>query len=102
MAIKVEIHNWRASQKEGPLKGSFNLVIFPHGQKILECKFFETSNGQRWFAFPQREKKFADGSKSEWFPYVSYSDKEYLAELKSAVMDQLDLLLGSTTEEIPF
>jgi hypothetical protein len=103
MAIKVEIHNWRAvANSNGPLKASFNLVIHPHGQKILECKYFESAKGERWFAFPQKEKKFPDGSKSEWFPYVSYSDKDYLAELKEAVMLLIAANMNAKDEEIPF
>jgi hypothetical protein len=85
--IKVEVGQYRPMDK-GSLKAFFSLVIYPQGQKILDCRYFEQAD-KRWFSFPQKEVKFNDGRKTEYIPYVSYLDKEYLEQLKIAVLTAL-------------
>jgi hypothetical protein len=85
--MKVEIGQYKEINK-GSLKASFSLVIYPEGQKILDCKYFAQED-KHWFSFPQKEIKFTDGRKTEYIPYVSYLNKDYLAELKLAVLDAI-------------
>lgn len=100
--IRVSIHNWFPFKKEGIIKASFSLVIHPHDQKILDCRYFDNGKEQ-WFNFPQKEKKFADGSKTEYFPYISYGDKDYQLDLKKAVMAAIAEKLGTSNDEVlPF
>lgn len=84
---EVEIGQYRAMDK-GSLKAFFSLVIYPDGQKILDCRYFIQGNN-RWFSFPQKEVKFTDGRKTEYIPFVSYLNKEYLEQLKIAVLTAL-------------
>jgi hypothetical protein len=82
--IKVEVGQYREVNK-GSLKAFFSLVIYPQGEKIIDCKYFE--NGEKkWFNFPQKEVKYPDGRKSEYIPYISYLNKEYLQQLQAAVL----------------
>lgn len=85
--IRVEIGQYKPIDK-GALKASFSMVIHPHGQKILECKYFN-SGSNAWFAFPAKEVKKPDGSKSDFIPLISYGDKAYLAELQRVVLQEL-------------
>lgn len=85
--IKVEVGQYYEINK-GSLKARFSLLIHPYGQKILECTYF-VQGDKRWFSFPQKEIKYQDGRKTEYIPYVSYIDKEYLEHLKQAVLEQL-------------
>lgn len=85
--IKVEVGQYREMNK-GSLKAFFSLVIYPEGQKILDCRLFE-QDGKRWFSFPQKEIKFTDGRKTEYIPLVSYANKTYLEQLKVAVLEAL-------------
>lgn len=85
--IKVEIGQYRELNK-GSLKATFSLVIYPEGQKILDCRYFEMSD-KRWFSFPQKEIKYSDGRKTEYIPIVSYINKEYLESLKASVLNAL-------------
>lgn len=85
--IKVEVGQYREMNK-GSLKAFFSLVIYPEGQKILDCRYF-VQDEKRWFSFPQKEIKFTDGRKTEYIPLVSYLNKEYLEQLKIAVLTQL-------------
>lgn len=85
--IKVEVGQYRELNK-GLLKASFSLVIYPYGQKILECLYFVRGD-ERWFNFPQKEIKHADGRKNDYIPIVSYLDKVYLEKLKEAVLEEL-------------
>lgn len=82
--IKVEVGQYRVMDK-GSLKAFFSLVIYPEGQKILDCRYF-VQGDKRWFSFPQKEIKYNDGRKTEYIPYVSYLNKEYLEQLKIAVL----------------
>jgi hypothetical protein len=88
--IKVEIGQYKSVEK-GAFKASFSLLIHPHGQKILDCKYFN-SGANAWFSFPSKEIKKPDGSKSDYLPLVSYTDKAYLRELQDAVLAELKLL----------
>ncbi len=83
---EVEVVNYFAKNTPGTLKGTFTIVIYPLGQKILDCKYFD-KDGQRWFSFPSKEIK--RGEKSEWIPIVSYVNKDYANELKEAVLESL-------------
>lgn len=85
--IKVEVGQYREVNK-GLFKATFSLVIYPQGEKILDCKYF-VNGDQRWFNFPQKEIKKQDGSKSDYIPLISYLNKEYLATLKAAVLNAL-------------
>ena len=85
--VKVEVGQYREVNK-GSLKGFFSLVIYPMGQKILDCRYFQQGD-KRWFNFPQKEIKYTDGRQTEYIPYVSYMDKEYLEQLKIAVLQAL-------------
>lgn len=85
--IKVEIGQYKIIDK-GSLKASFSLVIYPEGQKILECKYF-VQGDKRWFNFPQKEVKKPDGQKSDYIPLVSYMNKDYYEQLKTAVLEAI-------------
>jgi hypothetical protein len=85
--IKVEIGQFREVDK-GSLKAFFSIVIYPEGQKILDCRYF-IQGDKRWFSFPQKEIKYTDGRKTEYIPYVSYLNKEYLENLKASVLNAL-------------
>lgn len=85
--IKVEIGQFREVDK-GSLKAFFSIVIYPDGQKILDCRYF-VQGEKRWFSFPQKEIKYTDGRKTEYIPYVSYLNKEYLENLKASVLNAL-------------
>ena len=85
--VKVEVGQYREVNK-GSLKGFFSLVIYPMGQKILDCRYF-VQGDKRWFSFPQKEIKYTDGRQTEYIPYVSYLEKEYLEQLKIAVLQAL-------------
>lgn len=85
--IKVEVGQYRAVDK-GALKAFFSLVIYPEGQKILDCRYFEQGQN-RWWSMPQKEIKKGDGEKSDYIPYISYLDKKHGEELKAAVLEAL-------------
>jgi hypothetical protein len=85
--MKVEVGQYREVNK-GVFKATFSLVIYPQGEKVLDCKYF-VNGDQRWFNFPQKEIKKQDGSKSDYIPLISYLNKEYLATLKAAVLNAL-------------
>lgn len=82
--IKVEIGQYREINK-GSLKAFFSVVIYPMGQKILDCRYF-VMDDKRWFSFPQKEVKYSDGRKSEYIPYVSYLNKDYLEKLREQIL----------------
>lgn len=86
--IKVEVGQYRELNKGNSLKAFFSLVIYPEGQKILDCRYFENGD-QRWFSFPQKEIKYSDGRKTEYIPLISYMNKDYLEQLKIAVLNAL-------------
>lgn len=85
--IKVEVGQYREMNK-GTLKAFFSLVIYPEGQKILDCRYF-VQGDKRWFSFPQKEIKYTDGRKTDYIPFVSYLNKEYLEQLKIVVLTAL-------------
>jgi hypothetical protein len=86
--IEVEICQYRTVKKEGIFKATFSVVIHPHGQKILDCRYF-VKGDNRWFSFPQKEIVSKDGEEKSYIPYVSYLDKEYLEILKEEILSQL-------------
>ena len=86
-AEEIEVGQYKVVDK-GALKASFSLVLYPHGQKILDCRYFE-QEGNRWFSFPSKEIKYTDGRKTEYIPIISYLNKEYLEQLKTAVLGAL-------------
>lgn len=85
--LKIEIGQYRAINK-GALRGYFSLLIQPEGILITDCAHF-CKDGGHWFAFPQRERKYDDGRKSEYFPYMKLLNKEYGDALKESVMSAL-------------
>lgn len=93
--IKVEIGQYREVNK-GSLKAFFTLVIYPQGQKILDCRYFVLGD-KAWFNFPQKEIKKQDGS-TDYIPLVSYIDKQYLEDLKVCVLAQLKLQVSNESK----
>lgn len=87
--IKVEVGQYKAIEK-GALKASFSIVVYPMGQKILDCKLF-ASGTKRWFNMPSKEIK-KEGEKSNFIPYISYLDKAYEERFKIAVLAELKKL----------
>lgn len=88
--MEVEISNYYKNSKEsGAIQGNFALTIQPNGQKILFCKHFKTATSE-WFSFPSH--KVEKDSKTDYIPYVSYSDKEYAEQLKIAVLQAIHAL----------
>jgi hypothetical protein len=85
--IKIEIGRYHEVNK-GALKAFFNLMVYPHGPKITDCRYF-VSGDNRWWNFPQKEIKKTPEGKPDYFPYVSYPDKQYLDQLKEAVLEAL-------------
>lgn len=86
--MKVEVGQYFPIKNGGALKASFTLVEYPEGRKTLDCKYFEQGD-KKWFAFPSKEKKFDDGRKTEYIPYISYLNKEYLQQLQKDVLEAL-------------
>ena len=84
---EVEVGQVKTIDK-GCLKAAFSMMLYPSGQKISECKYF-IQGDNRWFSFPQKEIKYTDGRKTEYFPLVSYLNKEYSEQLKEAVLECL-------------
>lgn len=88
--IKVEVGQYRLLRKDGPMRAFFSLLVQPHGVKYLDCRYFVTEDGRRWWTFPQKEVKPREGeTKSTYIPLVSVLDKEYLEALKEAVLTEL-------------
>lgn len=83
-ADEVEVGQYREVNK-GALKAFFTLVEYPHGRKTLDCRYLEMGD-KRWFSFPQKEIKKPGAEKPEYIPYVSYFDKDYLEQLKIAIL----------------
>ena len=83
----VEIGQYREVNK-GALKAFFSIVEYPHGRKTLDMRYFE-SGTNRWIAFPQKEVKKPNMDKPDYIPLVSYMDKEYDAQLKTAILEAL-------------
>ncbi len=84
--IKLEVGQYRLVNK-GHLRAFFSLIIYPEGQKILDCRHF-VSEDRQWFSFPQKEIITKEGEK-DYIPLVSYLNKDYLEQLKAAVMQAL-------------
>lgn len=84
--IKIEIGQYKELNK-GALKAAFSVVIYPQGQKILDCKYFTTED-RAWIAFPQKEVK-KEGLPTQYIPLISFLNKEYETELKTAVVKAL-------------
>lgn len=97
--LKVEVGQYRKVNKDGVFKATFSVVIYPHAQKVLDCKYF-VSGDKDWFAFPQFKVKSKDGSKEEYIPYISYGDKDYLAELRESILTEVRKHTNQTAVEI--
>lgn len=95
--IKVEIGQYRPMDK-GSLKAFFSVIIYPQGQKILDCRYF-VQGDQHWFSFPQKEIKYTDGRKTEYIPLISYLNKEYLEQLKVVILNALKDVKPEATYE---
>lgn len=83
----VEIEDYRASAFEGSKIANFSVVIYPEGEKIIDCKYLQGKDGP-WWCFPAKNLSLKDG-KQDYIPYVSYKDKAYLEQLKIAVLSAL-------------
>ena len=85
---EIALDNVRVLDK-GSLKMAFTLVKYsPRGPKIskfTDCKLFEVG-GKSWFNLPQKEVIKAGSEKKDYFPLVVFDDKEYVDQLKVAVM----------------
>lgn len=79
----VEIEDYRASQFEGSRMGTFSYVLYPEGEKILDCSVVKGAQGVFWSG-PRKE--IMKGEKKEYIPYISYKDKAYQEALKIAVL----------------
>jgi hypothetical protein len=86
-AQEVEVNHYRPFEK-GCLRGFFSLIIYPEGQKIIDCRYFEQGD-RSWWNFPQKELKYTDGRKSEFIPFVTFLSKDYMEQLKIAVLTAL-------------
>ena|SRR5690242_15530304 len=89
---EVEIGQYREVNK-GSLKAFFTLVEYSpapnlKGRKTFDCRYF-VQDDKAWISFPQKEIKYTNGRKTEFIPLVSYMDKEYLEQLKNAVLSLL-------------
>jgi hypothetical protein len=103
---QVDVANYRPVNK-GFLSGFFSLVEYapdyPLGRKTKDCKLF-SKDGSQWIAWPDQEVKARDGvSKSEYFPYVLFVDKEFQKNLSDAAVEALkhDSQQNSTVAQIP-
>jgi len=84
---EIEIGQYHEVNR-GVLKAYFSLIIYPRGQKILNCQYM-VSDKRIWFMFPFRELQKEGEKYPDKIPYVSYLDKEYKDELVSAVLKGL-------------
>lgn len=83
----VEIGQYREVNK-GSLKAFFTIVEYPSGRKTTDFRHF-VKGTEHWFSFPQREYKKPGSDKTEYFPYISYLNKEYYEHFKKAVITAL-------------
>lgn len=86
--INVSIPNYFPISKEGCAKARFSVLIQPFGQKIMDCIYY-VQGDRRWFNFPRKEIQ-KNGTK-EYMPLVSYSDKNYLEQLREAILKLLPM-----------
>ena len=84
---EIEVGQYREINK-GALKAFFTLVEYPYGRKTMDCRYFE-SGDKRWISFPQKEVKKLGMDRPDYIPYISYLDKEYLEQLKIAILTAL-------------
>jgi len=96
--FSVEIGQFRTIDDKGALKGFFSLIIHPEGQKILDCRYFE-SGEKRWFAFPHKEIKHKNGQKTEYIPYICYVNKVFREQLVAKVMSNLKEVIEKMLDE---
>jgi len=97
---EIEVGQYREINK-GSLKAFFSLVEYSpgpsiKGRKTLDCRYF-VQGDKRWISFPQKEIKYTDGRKTEYIPLVSYMDKEYLEQLKIAILSALKEITPENT-----
>lgn len=89
---EISLDNVRVLDK-GSLKMAFTLVKHkPTGPKVTkftDCKLFEVG-GKCWFNLPQKEVVKAGSDKKDYFPLVVFEDKEYVDQLKVAVMQAVE------------
>ncbi len=93
---EIEIGQYKPIDK-GALKGYFSIVEYPSGRKITDCSHFSAGDNE-WFNFPQRERKYADGRKSDYFPYITFLNREYGDQYKSAVIAAIKGSQGNNVE----
>src|ERR1700753_2457776 len=86
--MKIEIGQYYPVNKGTSLKAYFSYVIYPQGEKVIDCRYFE-KDGNKWFSGPMKLARSKDGSKQEYIPYISYLDKEYAKQLKEAILAEL-------------
>lgn len=85
---KVEIGQYREVNK-GSLKAFFSMVIYPQGEKVLDCAYY-VSGDQAWWKFPRKEVLI--NGKKEYIPYVSYLNKNYHEQLRMLTLQALQKL----------
>ncbi len=84
---EIEVGQYREVNKGG-LKAFFTLIEYPYGRKTLDCRYFAKGN-DRWFAFPQKEILKRGEEKPDYIPLISFLDRDYLEELKKAILSAL-------------
>lgn len=87
----IEIENWRSIGQKG--NANFALVIYPEGEKILDCSYINHEKGTFW-TMPQ--KTIEKDGKKEYLPYVSYKDKAYKDALRAAVLAAVQQKAGES------
>ena len=89
---EISLENVRVLDK-GPLKMAFMLVKYqPNGPKVSkynDCKYFEVGD-KKWFNLPQKEVHRQGVEKKDYYPVVVFDDREYMDQLKAAVVQAVD------------
>jgi hypothetical protein len=88
--IDVDIEFYKQLDK-GALIGFFTVIIEPnkpYRQKIAQCRHFK-NNDSEWISFPQQEIKPQDGSKSSYYPIITFLDNDYCADLKTSILNKI-------------
>lgn len=85
---EISLDNVRVIDK-GSLKMAFTLVKYqpraPAVTKFTDCKYFEVAD-KRWVNLPQKEVQKTGSDKKDYYPVVLFEDKEYMDQLKCAVI----------------
>jgi hypothetical protein len=96
--MNVQIVNLRKVEK-GALKAFFKAIVHlgNYVVEVLDCRYFE-SGSATWCSFPQKEIK-KEGLKSDYIPFVRFSDKQQETEVKEAIVREIKNQLGSAAKK---